>query len=58
MTEIPKGDQTTQDEALGPAEVAEMHDPRVGDGTPQTAPHEPVPQTLVDKVRATLRRDP
>jgi hypothetical protein len=51
-------DHTTMDEALGDVEAAEMMDPRVGDGTPQTAPHEPVPQTLADKVRATLRRDP
>lgn len=58
MTETPNHDQTTQKEALSPAEVAEMHDPRVGDGTPETAPSEPVPETVVDKVRAKVRRDP
>lgn len=58
MTETPRYDQTTDDEALGPTEAAEMNDPRVGSGTPETAPHEPVPESLLDKVRARMRRDP
>jgi hypothetical protein len=58
MSETPRHDQTTDDEALSPAEAAEANDPRVGAGTPETAPHEPVPETLLDKVRATLRRNP
>ena len=49
-------DQTTTEEALGPEEVAAMQNPDVGDGTPTTAPSEPVPETLADKARRLMRR--
>lgn len=51
-------DKTTEVEALGPAEVSAMDDPNVGAGTPETAPSEPVPETLADRARRLLRRDP
>jgi hypothetical protein len=56
MTDEPRHDQTTSSEALGPEEVAEAHNPNVGEGTPATAPERPVPETLIEKTRRLLRR--
>ena len=47
-------DQTTEDEALGSVEAQEMHDPRVGEGTPKTAPDRPVTMSLVERIKLGL----
>ena len=54
MTEDVHLDQTTEDEALGPVEAQEMHDPRVGEGTPKTAPDRPVTMSLVERIKLGL----
>jgi hypothetical protein len=56
MTDEPRHDQTTADEALGPQEKADAVNPNVGEGTPATAPERPVPETLIEKTRRLLRR--
>lgn len=45
-------------DAIGPDQLAEAHDPDVGDGTPDTAPHHPIGQTLRDRIQRLWRREP
>ena len=54
MNDDVKLDHTTDEEALGPVEAQEMHDPRVGEGTPKTAPDRPVTMSLVERIKLGL----
>jgi hypothetical protein len=45
-------------ELVSDQERAEAENPNIGTGTPQTAPHEPVPQTLWERLTGRFKPNP